>query len=130
MELRALQYTNPVLLLVYPDRDWKDAVFHEGHIFPQSEFQVRALKKRGYDDAKGEYLPGAVQPLSNLQSLIDSENLSKNATPFDECIETRDATFRKRHQIPDLPTLGFDSFEDFSNGREALIKSALGESNA
>jgi len=38
------RYTNLVLSLLYPDRDWKDAVFHEDHIFPQSEFQVRALR--------------------------------------------------------------------------------------
>jgi hypothetical protein len=28
------RYTNLVLSLLYPDRDWKDAVFHEDHIFP------------------------------------------------------------------------------------------------
>jgi len=39
------RYTNLVLSLLYPDRDWKDAVFHEDHIFPKSEFQLRALKK-------------------------------------------------------------------------------------
>ena len=37
------RYTNLVLSLLYPDRDWKDAVFHEDHIFPQSEFSVRGL---------------------------------------------------------------------------------------
>jgi hypothetical protein len=41
--------------------------------------------------------------LSNLQLLTDSENLSKNATPFEEWIQTRDTTFRKRHLIPELP---------------------------
>ena len=28
--------TDLVLSLLYPDRDWKDAVFHEDHIFPKS----------------------------------------------------------------------------------------------
>ena len=66
--------------------------------------------------------------LSNLQLLTDSENLSKNATPFDEWIQTRDAAFRKRHLIPDLPTYGFDSFEKFSKARTALIVAAIKKS--
>jgi len=127
------RYTNLVLSLLYPDRDWKDAVFHEDHIFPQSEFQVRLLKKRGYDEAKVQSYIAKYNVLANLQLLTDSENLSKNATPFDEWIKTRDATFRKRHLIPDLnssqfPALtsyGFDLFEEFFKARTALIVEAL-----
>ena len=119
------RYTNLVLSLLYPDRDWKDAIFHEDHIFPQSEFQVRALKKRGYDDAKVQSYVSKFNVLSNLELLTDSENLSKNATPFDEWIQTRDVAFRKRHLIPDLSAYGFDSFEEFSKARTALIVAAL-----
>jgi hypothetical protein len=119
------RYTNLILSLLYPDRDWKDAVFHEDHIFPQSEFKVGALKKRGYDEVKVHSYVSKCNILSNLQLLTDSENLSKNATPFDEWIRTRDAAFRRRHLIPDLPTYGFDSFEEFSNAREALVVAAL-----
>ena len=102
-----------------------DAVFHEDHIFPQSEFQVRALKKRGYDDTKVQSYMSKYNVLPNLELLTDSENLSKDATPFDEWLRTRDATFRERHLIPDLPAYGFDSFEEFSRGRTALIVAAL-----
>lgn len=119
------RYTNLVLSLLYPDRDWKDAVFHEDHIFPQSEFQLRALKKRDYDDPKVQSYLSKFNVLSNLQLLTESENLSKNATPFEEWIQTRDATFRKRHLIPVLPLYGFDSFEDFSSARSALIVEEL-----
>ena len=119
------RYTNLVLSLLYPDRDWKDAVFHEDHIFPKSEFQLRALKKRGYDEAKIQAYISKYNILANLQLLTDSENLSKNATPFDEWIKTRDAAFRKRHLIPDLTNLGFDSFEEFSKARTALIVTSL-----
>jgi len=119
------RYTNLVLSLLYPDRDWKDAVFHEDHIFPQSEFQVRALKKRGYDDAKVQSYLSKYNTLSNLQLLTDSENLSKNATPFDEWLRTRDESFRKRHLIPDLPAYSFDSFEEFHRRRAELIVAAL-----
>lgn len=119
------RYTNLILSLLYPDRDWKDAVFHEDHIFPQSEFQVRTLKKRGYDEVKVQSFVSKYNILSNLQLLTDSENLSKNATLFDKWIQTRDAAFRRRHLIPDLPTYGFDSFEEFSNERKVLIVAAL-----
>jgi hypothetical protein len=119
------RYTNLVLSLLYPDRDWKDAVFHEDHIFPLSEFQVRALKKRGYDEAKVQSYMSMHNLLPNLELLTDSENLSKNATPFDEWIQSRDAAFRKRHLIPELPTYGFHSFEGFFKSRKALIVAAL-----
>jgi len=121
------RYTHLVLSLLYPDRDWKDAVFHEDHIFPQSEFQVRALKKRGYDEVRVQSYMSKYNILPNLQLLTDSENLSKNATPFDEWIRTRDAGFCKRHLIPALCAYGFDSFEEFSKARTALIVAALKE---
>lgn len=119
------RYTNLVLSLLYPDRDWKDAVFHEDHIFPKSEFQLLALKKRGYDEEKVKAYMSKCNILANLQLLTDSENLSKNAAPFDKWIETRDAAFRKRHLIPDLTNLGFNSFEEFSKARMALIAESL-----
>lgn len=119
------RYTNLVLSLLYPDRDWKDAVFHEDHIFPQSEFQLRILRKRGYDDTKIQAYMSKYNILSNLQLLTDSENLSKNATHFDNWIQTRDADFRKRHLIPDLDNYGFDFFEEFSSARGNLIVKAL-----
>lgn len=121
------RYTNLVMSLLYPDRDWKDVVLHEDHIFPQSQFKVRALKKRGYDDVKIQYYMTKYNTLPNLQLLTDTENLRKNATPFDEWIQTRDIAFRKRHVIPELPTYGFDSFEDFFEQRRALIVAALKE---
>ena len=96
------RYTNLVLSLLYPDRDWKDAVFHEDHVFPQSEFQVRLLKKRGYDEVRVQSYIAKYNTLANLELLTESENLSKNATPFDQWIQTRDVDFRKRHLIPDL----------------------------
>jgi hypothetical protein len=111
--------------LLYPDRDWKDAVFHEDHIFPKSEFQLRALKKRGYNEAKIQAYMSNFNILTNLQLLTDSENLSKNATPFDKWIQTRDAAFLKRHLIPDSIKLDFDSFDEFSKARRILIVESL-----
>jgi len=119
------RYTNLVLSLFYPDRDWKDAIFHQDHIFPKSEFQVRRLKRRGYDEETVQSYISKYNSLPNLQLLTDSENLSKNATPFDEWIQTRDPAFHKRHLIPELPIYGFDSFEKFFNERSSLITKAL-----
>jgi hypothetical protein len=119
------RYTNVVLSLLYPDRDWKDAVFHEDHIFPQSEFRVGRLRQRGYDEQKIQGYLTRFNTLCNLQLLTESENLSKNATPFDEWIQTRDAAFHARHLIPDLPTYDFDHFDDFAKARIKMIVDAL-----
>lgn len=121
------RYTNLVLSLLYPDRDWKDAIFHEDHIFPKSEFQVRALKQRGYSDERIQTYISTYNTLVNLQLLTDSENLSKNATPFDEWLSTRDAAFRKRHLIPGIANLGFDCFDEFAKARADLIVASLRE---
>jgi hypothetical protein len=119
------RYTNLVLSLLYPDRDWKDAVFHEDHIFPQTEFQLRNLKKLGYDEAKIQSYMSKFNVLPNLQLLTESENLSKNATPFDEWLQTRDPNFRNRHLIPDLDNYGFNYFDEFSDARALLIAHTL-----
>ncbi len=122
------RYTNLVLSLLYPDRDWKDAVFHEDHIFPKSKFQVRALKKRRYDEETVQSYMSKCNTLPNLQLLTESENLSKKAKPFERWIQTRDTAFRSRHLIPDLDnTYEFDAFGEFWESRAALISAALSE---
>jgi hypothetical protein len=119
------RYTYLVLSLLYPDRDWKDAVFHEDHIFPKSEFQVVKLRKRGFEESKiGAYLE-CFNSLGNLELLTDSDNLSKNAIPFENWIQTRDPEFRKRHLIPDMAGYGIDSFLDFMQARSMLITNRL-----
>lgn len=119
------RYTNLILSLLYPDHDWKNAVFHEDHIFPQSEFQVRSLRRRGYDDTKIQAYMSKYNGLTNLQLLTKNENLAKSATPFDEWIQTRDVNFSNRHLIPDLTNYGFDFFDEFSKARAALIVEVL-----
>jgi hypothetical protein len=119
------RYTYLVLSLLYPDRDWKDAVFHEDHIFSQTEFQIGKLKKFGYDDAKIASCMYRFNCICNLQLLTDTENLSKNATPFEDWLRTRDPAFRKRHLIPDMPAYGLDSFLDFAKARSECITNRL-----
>ena len=94
--------------------------FHEDHIFPQCEFKIPSLKRRGYDESKIQQYMSSFNTLQNLQLLTDSENTSKNATPFDKWLRTRDSEFCSRHLIPDLPDYTFDYFEEFSNARREL----------
>ena len=51
--------------------------------------------------------------------------MSKNATPFEQWIQTRDPEFKKRHLIPDIPNYSLDLFEEFLNERKALILKEL-----
>ncbi len=119
------RYTNLVLSLLYPDRDWKDARFHEDHIFPQSDFNVRGLRKRNYDEKKIAFYLAHYNTICNLQLLTDSENLSKNATSIEKWIKTRDASFRTRHLIPEMQTYDLDDFDKFYEKRKILISEAL-----
>ena len=119
------RYTNLVLSLLYPDRDWKGAVFHEDHIFPQSEFKPNLLRRRGYGDTKVREYLSRFDTLPNLQLLTDSENTTKNATPFEIWIKTRDTTFCSRHLIPTLADYGLDHFEKFLEARTELVATAL-----
>ena len=119
------RYTNLILSLLYPDNDWKDKIFHADHIFPKSEFTIRLLRGKGYDEKKVEVYMARYNTLCNLQLLTESENRSKYATPFDEWIITRDDTFRSKHLIPEIHDYGFGHFEEFSETRRALIVSKL-----
>lgn len=115
------RYTYLVLSLLYPDREWKDSVFHEDHIYPQSEFQTRKLRNRGYDDKKIQRYMSYYNTILNLQLITDSENLSKSSTPFEEWISTRDEDFKRRHHIPEMECYDFDLFEDFIKKRKYLL---------
>jgi hypothetical protein len=115
------KYTYLVLSLLYPDRDWKDVVFHEDHVFPASGFNVRGLRQRGYDDQKIQRYLSLFNTVLNLELLNDTENLSKNATPFDEWVDSRDEGFKKRHAIPELDSYDMDAFEGFIVARKQLL---------
>ena len=121
------RYTNLALSLIYPDRDWKNAVFHEDHIFPKSKFDRREMKGLKFSDAKMDFYVANYNNLPNLELLTDSENLSKSADPFDNWLKTRDAGFCARHIIPTLKSYSFSDFEEFIAERRRLIAAALRE---
>ena len=115
------KYTYLILSLLYQDREWKDTVFHEDHVFPISGFSLRALRKRGYNDERIQRYIEVANTVLNLELLTDSENLSKNATPFDTWVTTRDAGFKKRHLIPELRSYDLDAFDDFIEARKEIL---------
>ena len=119
------KYSFLILSLLYPDRDWKDNVYHEDHIFPKSEFTTKGLAKRGYDANKVVEYQKRFNTIVNLQLLTDTENLEKNATPFDQWLPTRDANFKQRHLIPKLDSYLFDNFLNFANKRREDISNSL-----
>lgn len=60
--------------------------------------------------------------ISNLQLLTNSENLEKNAKPFDEWINTRDENFKERHTIPDIPDYSLSNFIEFIEERKKMLR--------
>jgi hypothetical protein len=119
------KYTYLILSLLYPDRDWKDTAFHQDHIFLESEFSVRGLRKRSYDDEKIQRYQSLFNTIPNLELLTDTENLSKNSTPFKDWITSRDEGFKARHLIPELKSYDLDAFEEFIEARGQLLVKRL-----
>jgi len=119
------KYSYLILSLLYPDRDWKDSVYHEDHIFPKSFFTTAKLRKRGYDENKIEEYQNSFNTILNLQLLTDSENLEKSASDFDLWLSEREKNFKDRHKIPELGSYHFDNFMDFAVKRKQIIGSKL-----
>lgn len=119
------RYSYLILSIIYPGRDWKDKTFNEDHIYPQASFRTKDLRKRGLSDDVIEKYQAVYNSIANLELLEDSENKSKNATPFDEWIKSRDANFKARHLIPEMEDYGYDHFMEFIEARRELIKEAI-----
>jgi len=119
------KYSYLILSLLYPDRDWKDNVYHEDHIYPKSEFSTKLLATRGYAPATIADYQVHFNTIANLQLLTNKENQEKSAAPFETWLPTREANFKKRHSIPDLPAYGFNDFLALIEARRNLIKDKL-----
>jgi len=119
------KYSYLVLSLLYPDRDWKDNIYHEDHIYPKSEFTRAKLRNRGYSDDKINAYLDKFNTILNLQLLTNSENLTKSSTPFDEWINSRDDKFKERHSIPKISDYSFDNFDNFIIERKQIIISKI-----
>jgi len=110
-----------ILSLLYPNRDWKDNVYHEDHIYPKSLFTKSKLKKRGYNEDKVNAYMLRFNTIANLQLLTDTENLEKSSTDFSKWLAEKDSNFKFRHSIPTNVSYDFDNFEQFFKERKRLI---------
>lgn len=119
------KYSFLILSLMYPGRDWKDRRFNEDHIYPQTEFNKKKLRARGYDDEKIELYLSTYNTICNLELLDDSENKSKNKESFDSWIKTRDEKFKERHMIPEMESYDFDHFLEFADKRKDMMAKKL-----
>jgi hypothetical protein len=115
------QYTRLALSLIYPDRDWKGAIFHQDHIFPQRLFNLSKLKVEGVSHDEASKYMQLFNNLPNLELLTETENMQKNSTLFSEWIKTRDDDFRDRHLIPLYNDYSLENFNKFYEERKALI---------
>jgi len=119
------QYSYLILSILYPDRDWKDNIYHEDHIYPKSEFTIAKLRQRGYSKDRVDAYMAAFKTVGNLQLLTDTENIQKNATDFSQWLANRDSNFMKRHHIPKISDYSFDNFIEFFDERKKLIENKL-----
>lgn len=119
------KYSYLILSLLYPDRDWKDNVYHEDHIFPKTEFDISKLRKRGYDERRIDEYRQHYNTILNLELVTESENNEKNAAPFDSWFANRDNNFKARHLIPTITAYSFDNFLEFIDARKRMISQKL-----
>ena len=114
------------LSLLYDDNNWGTTPYHQDHIFPKSMFTWSYMKEHGFSREQFNTYGRLRDFVSNLELLVFHENQEKLDMPFDKWIGTRDASFKKRHLIPDEPELWkFENFERFVDARELLIAERL-----
>jgi len=82
---------------------------HIDHIFPQKLLE----SKYNYD---------LINNIGNLELLTATENESKNKTPFDEWIKTRDKEFLNKNMIPEDSNLwSIEKYEAFIKERRKIM---------
>ena len=86
-------------------------------------FTPERLTEAGLSLEEQAHYTTLMNRIGNLELLLDAENLEKSNKDFGQWIVTRDATFRKRHLIPeDDNLLHLEYFAEFVAAREELIK--------
>ena len=114
------------LSLLYDENSWGTLHFHQDHIFPQSLFTPEHLTEAGLSLEEQAHYKTLVNRIGNLELLLDAENLEKSNKDFGQWITTRDASFRKRHLIPENDNLlHLEYFAEFVSAREELIKERI-----
>jgi len=109
------------LSLLYDIDRWGGGTLHMDHIVAQKLF-----RRMDGDAGRVARYRGLMHRLGNLELLIAHENLEKSGQDAQVWLDSRDSGFRRRHLIPDDPSLlHFDRFDDFMTAREALIRQRL-----
>lgn len=109
------------LSLLYDMDRWGGEALHMDHIVAQKLF--RRMDRDA--DCAARYR-SLMHRLVNLELLTAHENLEKSGQDASAWLDSRDSDFRRRHLIPDDPSLlHFDRFDDFMTAREALIRQRL-----
>lgn len=118
-----------LLSLVYPLNH--HYIFHQDHIHPKKYFTDKELKKLNIEDeiTRNEYKK-VFNAVSNIQLIQETENLEKNATPFENWLLSRYknedlSNYKNLHLIPAGCCLGMDHFLEFYSKRREILKSKL-----
>lgn len=114
----------PILQLLYPQMNFKNAKFHIDHIYPKSKFNQsnKDLDPSFYDCKNGLY---------NLQLLSESENTSKGAKDPKIWINSQFKTptdvlnYKNNNYIDSDSTMEWNDFGNFMEKRKALIVAKL-----
>jgi hypothetical protein len=115
-----------LLTLLYDEQRWGTMAHHVDHIVPSARTARKALMAGNVPYSKVEMISSAANRIGNLELLTASENLEKNAKPFETWIATRDRSFLKRHHIPDNEHLrSVMMLPEFVKERERLIRERL-----
>ncbi len=116
-----------VLSLLYSTLRYRDRLFHQDHIHPDSGFTYIKLANSKIPEKKWNDWRWKRERVPNLQLMDGTQNESKNKTPYQEWLlkEYPDESERKRilndNYIPKKCSLEFKDFEDFYKKRETLL---------
>jgi uncharacterized protein with ParB-like and HNH nuclease domain len=121
-------YSFMLLSLLYPHLRFDQVQFHQDHIHPSSAFTVAKLRRLNIAEPDIVEWIRAKDTLPNLQLMEGLENTRKNATAFEEWLETQGAlrdAFLQRNLIPANVNLSLVHFEAFLAARRALMRQSL-----
>ncbi len=105
-----------VLGLLYPDINLNPISernrLHIDHIFPESLLD-------------GKCSEDLIHNIGNLEMLTATENESKNSTPFEQWICSRDNSFLERNMIPKVKSFSVEDYKEFIKERREIMFNRL-----
>ena len=121
-----------ILSILYPYLDYRNGDFHKDHIFAESFFTKKQLKKIGIDDKQFDFYlnPENYNSILNLQLLDGNENKSKQDADLSAWV-TKESKIKKitqkefcsRHLFPEI--FDIPKFQTFITTRKKNLKEIL-----